>query len=75
VRAPLRAAAQPDRSHTATSPHRSAPPAPPLCHAPSVLELEASKASLESQMEGMLGRLRELEGEKQQLDARQVRGE
>lgn len=41
---------------------------------PSVVDLEASKASLESQVEAMLARLRELEGEKQELEARQVWG-
>ena len=38
----------------------------------SVQSADAAKALLESQMEGSLARLRELEGNKAQLEARQV---
>ena len=46
---------------------------PPLARERSAAEAAASRVAVEAGMEGMLARLRELEGEKQQLAAREVR--
>jgi hypothetical protein len=43
-----------------------------MCAPRRLADVSLSRSNLEFQMEGMLGRLRELELEKQQLEARQV---